>query len=138
MINDRGLRYRLQKTHKIIHGLAKNGGADLRQGMFKQFMLDAFWVGQLLDGTFNPFENYDFTGTMRPVYPLSPTRKVPEHIPRPDYVAADGMQERPSFFALLTGPFEFQGTHYLKSKLQANLPAFWALKNKWKCAQCVG
>jgi len=31
---------------------------------------------------------------MRPVYPLSPTRKVPEHIPRPDYVAADGMQEQ--------------------------------------------
>ncbi|KIM49149.1 hypothetical protein M413DRAFT_15318 [Hebeloma cylindrosporum] len=50
-----------------------------------------FKAGYLLsDGTFNPFENYNFTGTVRPVYPLSPMRKVPEHIPRPDYVAADG------------------------------------------------
>jgi len=40
---------------------------------------------------------------MRPVYPLSPTRKVPEHIPRPDYVAANGMQECSSLFALITG-----------------------------------
>ena len=37
------------------------------------------------DGTFNPFGNFDFTGTMRPKYPLSPKRVVPEHIPRPDY-----------------------------------------------------
>ena len=34
MINDQGLRHRFQKTHKIIHDLAKNGGADLRQGTF--------------------------------------------------------------------------------------------------------
>jgi len=44
-----------------------------------------------LDGTHNPFPNYNFTGTMRPVYPLSVTRKVPDHIPRPDY-AQDGQQ----------------------------------------------
>ena len=28
---------------------------------------------------------------MRPAYPLSVTRKVPDHIPRPDY-AQDGQQ----------------------------------------------
>ncbi|KAF8959056.1 peptidase M24, structural domain-containing protein [Flammula alnicola] len=61
------------KTHKIVHDLAKTGGANLPT-----------------DGTYNPFPNYSFTGTMRPVYPLSPTRKVPDHIPRPDYVAAGG------------------------------------------------
>ncbi|KAG1831796.1 methionine aminopeptidase [Suillus variegatus] len=36
-------------------------------------------------GTYHPFANFDFTGTLRPVYPLSPKREVPEHIPRPDY-----------------------------------------------------
>ncbi|PPQ78084.1 hypothetical protein CVT25_015618 [Psilocybe cyanescens] len=61
------------KTHKIIHDLAKTGGANLAS-----------------DGTYNPFVNYAFTGTLRPVYPLSPKRQVPAHIPRPDYVEADG------------------------------------------------
>jgi hypothetical protein len=41
------------------------------------------------DGTFNPFATYGFTGSLRPVYPLSPKRPVPDHIPRPDY-ADDG------------------------------------------------
>jgi len=55
------------KTHKLIHELAKNGGS-----------LSS-------DGSYNPFPNYSFTGTVRPLYPLSKTRAVPEHIPRPDY-----------------------------------------------------
>jgi methionyl aminopeptidase len=33
----------------------------------------------------NPFPNFSFTGPLRPVYPLSPTRIVPEAIMRPDY-----------------------------------------------------
>jgi hypothetical protein len=41
------------------------------------------------DGTFNPFPNFGFSGLLRPVYPLSPKRVVPDHIPRPDY-AEDG------------------------------------------------
>ncbi|PPR04919.1 hypothetical protein CVT24_007163 [Panaeolus cyanescens] len=41
------------------------------------------------EGTYNPFPSFNFTGSMRPVYPLSPKRKVPDHIPRPEY-AADG------------------------------------------------
>ncbi|KAH7930806.1 methionine aminopeptidase [Leucogyrophana mollusca] len=36
-------------------------------------------------GTYNPFINYNYTGSMRPVYPLSAKREVPAHIPRPDY-----------------------------------------------------
>ncbi|CAE6515757.1 unnamed protein product [Rhizoctonia solani] len=39
---------------------------------------------------FNPFDNYAFTGTVRPVYPLSPRRIIPPEIPRPDY-AEDGV-----------------------------------------------
>jgi hypothetical protein len=38
------------------------------------------------DGTYNPFPNYNFTGSMRPAYPLSSKRKIPDHIQLPDYV----------------------------------------------------
>jgi len=63
------------KTHKLIHDLAKSGGPAL---------------STYPDGSHNPFPNYNFTGSMRPAYPLSVTRKVPDHIPRPDY-AQDGV-----------------------------------------------
>lgn len=42
-----------------------------------------------IDGTYNPFPNFEYTGPLRPVYPLSPKRTLPEHIGRPDY-AEDG------------------------------------------------
>ncbi|KAJ3183589.1 Methionine aminopeptidase 1 [Gaertneriomyces sp. JEL0708] len=38
---------------------------------------------------FNPWPNYNYTGKMRPVYPLSQTRTVPDDIQKPDY-AKDG------------------------------------------------
>ncbi|KAI0646966.1 methionine aminopeptidase [Trametes meyenii] len=69
---------KLQKTHKIIHDIATP----------RQPLLDDPNINK--DGTFNPFGTFRFTGTLRPVYPLSPMRKVPDHIPRPDY-AADGI-----------------------------------------------
>ncbi|EMC94305.1 hypothetical protein BAUCODRAFT_35491 [Baudoinia panamericana UAMH 10762] len=37
------------------------------------------------NGHFNPFPAYPFTGSLRPVYPLSPRRTVPERIQHPDY-----------------------------------------------------
>ncbi|KAK5329328.1 Methionine aminopeptidase 1 [Exophiala xenobiotica] len=40
-------------------------------------------------GTFNPYPTYPFTGSLRPVYPLSPRREVPKHIPHPVW-AVDG------------------------------------------------
>ncbi|KAK0228508.1 peptidase M24, structural domain-containing protein [Armillaria fumosa] len=40
-------------------------------------------------GSYNPFPNYEYTGSMRPMYPLSAKRTVPDHIPRPEY-ADDG------------------------------------------------
>lgn len=43
-----------------------------------------------ITGTFNPFPTFSFPGQLRPVYPLSETRKVPASIPRPDY-AKDGI-----------------------------------------------
>ena len=38
----------------------------------------------------NPFPTFPFTGSLRPVYPLSPRRTVPDSIPHPDY-AKDGI-----------------------------------------------
>ena len=38
----------------------------------------------------NPFPTYAFSGSLRPVYPLSPRRAVPAHIALPDY-ARDGI-----------------------------------------------
>lgn len=41
-------------------------------------------------GLFNPFPTFPYTGSLRPVYPLSPKRLVPASIPHPDY-ANDGI-----------------------------------------------
>ncbi|KAL1931404.1 hypothetical protein VTP01DRAFT_9546 [Rhizomucor pusillus] len=35
--------------------------------------------------TYDPFSTFKYTGPLRPVYPLSPRRPVPDHIQRPDY-----------------------------------------------------
>lgn len=41
-------------------------------------------------GQYNPYPTYPYTGTLRPVYPLSPRRQLPDRIRHPDY-AADGV-----------------------------------------------
>ncbi|KAL5601248.1 hypothetical protein BROUX41_006046 [Berkeleyomyces rouxiae] len=42
------------------------------------------------DGTFNPFPTFPFAGPLRPLYPLSPHRKIPKSIPHPDW-SQDGI-----------------------------------------------
>ncbi|OBZ75541.1 Methionine aminopeptidase 1 [Grifola frondosa] len=76
-LRPRGLIMYEQKTHKLIHELATP----------RQPLLDDPNINR--DGTFNPFGDFAFTGLLRPVYPLSPKRIVPDHIQRPDY-ATDG------------------------------------------------
>ena len=61
------------------------------------------------DGTYNPFPNFPYTGTLRPVYPLSPKRVVPDHIKKPDY-ANDGeghIFETLTLFKLIGSAREF-------------------------------
>jgi methionyl aminopeptidase len=41
--------------------------------------------GNTRTGFYNPFPKYKFTGSVRPVYPLSPRRIVPKSIPHPDW-----------------------------------------------------
>ncbi|EIM87833.1 methionine aminopeptidase [Stereum hirsutum FP-91666 SS1] len=64
-----------QKSHKRVHDIVAP----------RKPLLDDPSISKSGDGTFNPFHNFEFTGSMRPVYPLSPRRIIPEHIKRPDY-----------------------------------------------------
>lgn len=48
-------------------------------------------------GRYNPFPTFPFTGLLRPVYPLSETRKVPDKIAKPDY-AKDGIPRSEQVF----------------------------------------
>ncbi|KAF1350107.1 putative methionine aminopeptidase, type I [Delphinella strobiligena] len=48
-------------------------------------------------GQYNPFPTFPYTGTLRPIYPLSPRRELPAHIQRPDY-AKDGIPRSEQVF----------------------------------------
>ncbi|KAL0571685.1 Methionine aminopeptidase 1, partial [Marasmius crinis-equi] len=63
------------KTHKVIHDLAKQATSTTNIARDPN--------------SYNPFPTYSYTGPLRPMYPLSGKRQVPDHIPRPDY-ADDG------------------------------------------------
>jgi methionyl aminopeptidase len=45
-------------------------------------------------GHFNPFPTYPFTGSLRPVYPLSEKRQIPKSIPHPEW-SETGMPNYP-------------------------------------------
>ncbi|ROW14169.1 hypothetical protein VPNG_04292 [Cytospora leucostoma] len=49
-------------------------------------------------GYYNPFPKFSFTGSLRPVYPLSPRREIPKSIPHPDY-AESGIPKGSRTFA---------------------------------------
>lgn len=48
---------------------------------------------QNASGLYNPFPSYPFSGSVKPIYPLSPHRVVPKSIKHPDW-AADGIPKR--------------------------------------------
>jgi hypothetical protein len=58
----------LQNDHKAIHKTVQNKNGS-----------------NAAPGYFNPFPTYSFTGSVRPVYPLSPRRTLPKSIRRPDW-----------------------------------------------------
>lgn len=76
-------RYNIQSTHKTLH-------------KHENSILHSLFPPKVVSkpdpetGDFNPFPAFPYTGPLRPVYPLSPKRKVPASIPHPDY-AADGI-----------------------------------------------
>lgn len=69
----------LQSTHKQLH--------KSQNSMLSNIFTPS--VVSLPDaaGHFNPFPTYNFSGSLRPSYPLSPRRKVPDSIRHPDYAS---------------------------------------------------
>ncbi|KAM7219235.1 Peptidase M24, structural domain containing protein [Rhypophila decipiens] len=55
------------------------------QECFKNNWADHKLLHKKNTGIYNPFPSYPFTGSLRPVYPLTPRRKVPDHIAKPDW-----------------------------------------------------
>ena len=72
-----------QATHKVVH---KSNGNPLRNIFPPKVVSEPDPV----TGQYNPFPTFQFTGSLRPVYPLTPKRAVPDSIQRPDY-AEDGI-----------------------------------------------
>lgn len=72
-----------QSEHKKAH---KTDGNLLR----KVFPPKVVSEPDPASGHYNPFPTFPYTGKLRPVYPLSPRRTVPDSIQHPDY-APDGM-----------------------------------------------
>lgn len=72
-----------QSEHKAIHKAKSNILSNL-------FPPKVVSEPDPATGHFNPFPSFQFTGSLRPVYPLSPMRTVPKSIPHPDY-AKDGI-----------------------------------------------
>lgn len=81
---------RQQSEHKALHKPASR-----KTPTFLQSLQDALGSPTPLptnpeSGSHDPFPDFRYTGSLRASYPLSPTRKLPDHIPRPDY-AEDGL-----------------------------------------------
>lgn len=72
----------VQSEHKVIHKAKSNFLTSL-------FPPKVVSEPDPATGHYNPFPNFQFAGSLRPVYPLSPRRTVPASIPHPDY-AIDG------------------------------------------------
>lgn len=73
----------IQSEHKKVH---RTDGNALRKISPPKVVSEP----DPASGHYNPFPTYPYTGKLRPVYPLSPNRPVPESIPHPDY-AKDGV-----------------------------------------------
>jgi methionyl aminopeptidase len=77
----------VQGTHKLIHNIVQIAAEkeDASQSCLTYCVLQTT-DGHAENATIPPhMRRYQWTGPMRPHYPLSPKRVVPDHIPRPDY-----------------------------------------------------
>lgn len=80
----------LQTEHKKVHKSSSNPLSNI-------FTPKVVSDPDPATGQYNPFPSFSYTGALRPVYPLSATREVPESIPRPDY-AKDGIPRSEQVF----------------------------------------
>lgn len=89
----RGLSYvanNTQATHKASH---KKQSSIIRNIIPPKVVSEPDPV----TGHYNPYPTYSYTGSIRPVYPLSEKRTIPDHIPKPDY-AKDGIPRSEQMF----------------------------------------
>jgi methionyl aminopeptidase len=82
--------YPKQSDHKVLHKPAHRKTPTLLRKLQGVFGSPTPFPTNPETGTHDPFPDFQYTGPLRPHYPLSPTRKLPKHIPQPDY-AADGI-----------------------------------------------
>ncbi|KAE8149820.1 hypothetical protein BDV25DRAFT_140465 [Aspergillus avenaceus] len=69
--------------HKSIH---KTAQGKTQNGIFRTIIPPkVVSEPDPVTGLYNPFPTYSFTGSVRPVYPLSPMRTLPKSIRRPDW-----------------------------------------------------
>lgn len=72
-----------QKTHRLVHKAAQDSAGSVDGALPSASAGPSKLV--LKEGQFVPNPDFNYTGPLRPVYPLSAKREVPAHIPRPDY-----------------------------------------------------
>jgi hypothetical protein len=73
----------LQPLHKTLH---KTAGGKTQNGILHKFIPPkVVSKPDPVTGFYNPFPTFSFTGSVRPVYPLSPRRTVPKSIKQPDW-----------------------------------------------------
>ncbi|MCJ1313763.1 Methionine aminopeptidase 1 [Agyrium rufum] len=79
-------------VHKLLHksNTSSTNGGTLSDSLRALFPPKVVSEPDPTTGLYNPFPTFAFTGTTRPVYPLSPRRAVPKSIKLPDY-AVDGI-----------------------------------------------
>ncbi|KAE8149038.1 putative methionine aminopeptidase, type I [Aspergillus avenaceus] len=69
--------------HKTVH---KTAQGKTQNGIFRKIIPPkVVSEPDPVTGLYNPFPTYSFTGSVRPVYPLSPMRTLPKSIRRPDW-----------------------------------------------------
>ncbi|KAJ5116289.1 methionine aminopeptidase type I [Penicillium angulare] len=69
--------------HKTVH---KTAQGKTQNGTFRSITPPkAVTKPDIGNGLYNPFPTHHFTGSVRPVYPLSPMRTLPKSIRRPDW-----------------------------------------------------
>lgn len=73
----------MQSQHKSIHKTAQ--GKTENGILHNIFPPKAVSKPDPVTGFYNPWPTYAYTGSVRPVYPLSPRRPVPKSIPHPDW-----------------------------------------------------
>jgi methionyl aminopeptidase len=74
--------------HKALHkSSASTSQSNLLRNLFPPKVVSK---PDAATGHFNPFPTFPYTGTLRPVYPLSPKRTIPKRIPLPEW-SEDGI-----------------------------------------------